>query len=127
MGIQPHIEKPRPRAGLFVFEAIILTGLGKVQDLPCLAYRKRLKMRQIQTNREMNLIKLEGKGFVFNERPEVRRVHHVTCEAVTHMGTKHPKYYSEDRARSRVWLDRRFGADGWINCGICRGLNSTSN
>lgn len=80
-------------------------------------------MREITNNREMAAIKLEGKGFVLNERPESRKLHHVSCDAIHAMvATAHPKYYSEDRAATKEWLDRRFG-DGWNNCGLCRGLD----
>ena len=85
-------------------------------------------MQPISSNDEMTLIKLERKGFILNERPEGRKgrkVHHVTCEAVTVMhGTAHPKYFSENRVAAKEWLDQRFGTDGWVNCGSCSGLRS---
>ena len=82
-------------------------------------------MRQIIRNNEMLLIQLEGKGFILNDRLEVRRVHHASCEAVQAMVTPaYPKYFSEDRAASKDWLDRHFGTDGWVNCGMCYGLKS---
>ena len=82
-------------------------------------------MRQIMTNDEMLLLQLDKKGFLLNERNDVRMVHHVSCEAVQAMVVReHPKYFSEDRSASKDWLDRRFGSDGWVNCGRCSGLRS---
>jgi len=85
-------------------------------------------MRQITTSDEMLLIQLDKKGFILNERSDVKKVHHVSCEAVQAMVIReYPKYFSADRAASKDWLDRRFGSDGWENCGVCHGLRSDSN
>jgi hypothetical protein len=81
-------------------------------------------MNPIRDNEELNHIKLMKKGFVFNERPEVKRVHHVTCGSVTATTTQHPKYFSHNRNASRRWLDNKFGDGGWVNCGYCAGLDS---
>lgn len=81
-------------------------------------------MDRIATNQELNLIKVEQRGFVLNERPESRKVHHASCESVSATTTQHPKYYSQDRNAAKEWLDRTFGTDGWQNCGYCAGLNS---
>jgi uncharacterized Zn-finger protein len=75
------------------------------------------------TTDELLLIKVGKTGFVLNERPDVRRVHHASCSSVSPW-IDHPKYFSEDRNAARDWLDRRFGSDGWVNCGYCDGLNS---
>jgi hypothetical protein len=64
-------------------------------------------MRQVWENAELNLIKLERKGFILNDRPEARNVHHVTCEAVTVMSVKHPKLFSQDRVSAKKWLDNK--------------------
>jgi hypothetical protein len=80
-------------------------------------------VRQISTTDELLLIKVQKKGFVLNERPEVRRVHHASCGSVS-AWIDHPKYFSENKRAATDWLDRRFGSDGWVNCGHCGGLNS---
>jgi uncharacterized Zn-finger protein len=80
-------------------------------------------MRPITTTDELLLIKMGKRGFVLNERPEVRRVHHASCSSVSPW-IDHPKYFSENRRAATDWLDRRFGSDGWVNCGYCGGLNS---
>ena len=68
-------------------------------------------MEEIRTNDEFLLIKLGKTGFVLNERPEIRKVHHISCEAVHAMTTMHPKYFSKNRKTAKDWLDRRFGAE----------------
>jgi len=80
-------------------------------------------MRQITTTDELLLIKINKTGFVLNERPEARRVHHASCSSVS-TWLDHPKYFSENSSAARDWLDRRFGSDGWVNCSYCAGLNS---
>jgi len=81
-------------------------------------------MRQITLRDEWNLIKLEKKGFILNARPEVKRVHHVTCGSVTPTSLDHPKYFSQNKAASKKWLNDKFGAGKWQNCGYCSGLES---
>lgn len=81
-------------------------------------------MRQITTTDELLLIKVQKKGFVLNERPDVNRVHHASCNSVSPW-IDHPKYFSENRSKAKYWLDCRFGSDGWVNCGYCGGLNSS--
>ena len=81
-------------------------------------------MREITTTKDLLTIKVRKRGFVLNERPEVRRVHHASCDSLS-TWIDHPKYFSENRPAARDWLDRRFGSDGWVNCGYCGGLNSS--
>jgi len=81
-------------------------------------------MREITTTDELLLIKVGKTGFVLNERPDVRRVHHASCNSVS-TWIDHPKYFSESSNAAKDWLDRRFGSDGWVNCSYCGGLNST--
>lgn len=84
-------------------------------------------MRQILTNDEMALILLAKKGWVLNQRPESRKVHHATCEALSAMVVKeYPKYFSDDREAARAWLDEKFGSR-WKNCGYCNGVSSTKD
>lgn len=85
-------------------------------------------MDKVKTRDEMALILLEKKGFVLNERPEINRVHHATCESLSAMvASAHPKYFSTNRGQSEDWLNKRLGSDGWANCGRCGGLRSGSN
>jgi hypothetical protein len=80
-------------------------------------------MTLVKTNEDMAYILIEREGYVLNERPEVRRVHHASCEAVAAMVASHyPKYFSLDPVASKVWLDERFGHRKWVNCGYCSGL-----
>ena len=81
-------------------------------------------MNPVRDNTELNHIKTMKKGFLLNERPEIKKVHHVTCEAVSATTVMHPKYFSQNKAASEKWLDSRFGLGGWVNCGICFGLDS---
>ena len=81
-------------------------------------------MNPVRNDEELNHINLLRKGFLLNERPEVKKVHHVTCGSVTATTTMHPKYFSQNKAASKKWLDSKFGRDGWVNCGYCSGLNS---
>lgn len=82
-------------------------------------------MEQVRNNAELNLIKLEKRGFILNDRPDEKKVHHVTCESVTALTVTHPKYFSQNRAASREWLDSTYGERGWRNCGFCNGLDSS--
>lgn len=80
-------------------------------------------MTRVETNEAMAYILIEREGYVLNERPDVRRVHHASCESVAAMvASYHPKYFSLDPICARSWLDERFGHHGWINCGYCNGL-----
>ena len=84
-------------------------------------------MRKILTNDEMALIVLSKKGWVLNWRPESRKVHHASCEALSAMVVReHPKYFSDNRADAREWLEQRFGSR-WRNCTYCNGLSSSSD
>lgn len=84
-------------------------------------------MRQISSNDEMALILLAKKGWVLNRRPESKKVHHASCEAVSAMvASAYPKFFSEDRSAARKWLDEQFGT-GWRNCGYCNGVNSSED
>ena len=86
---------------------------------------KEIALREILTNDQMAMIILAKKGWVLNRRPESRKVHHATCEALSAMVIKeYPKYFSEDRAAARAWLNETFGTTGWKNCGYCSGLTS---
>lgn len=80
-------------------------------------------MDPIATSDELLLLKVEKRGFILNERPEIKRVHHASCGSVS-TWLDHPKYFSNDRDEARDWLDRRFGTDGWVNCKYCQGLES---
>jgi hypothetical protein len=82
-------------------------------------------MKEIMTNDEMLNIQFMRKGFILNARPESRKIHSISCEAVHAMvATAHPKYFSADRDAAKEWLDRTFGRGGWTNCGLCSGLGS---
>jgi hypothetical protein len=79
-------------------------------------------MRQVD-NKELAQIIIDGRGYVLNERPETRTVHHASCEAVGAMvASAYPKYFSEDKASSNQWLDEKFPSGRWKNCTYCFGL-----
>ena len=81
-------------------------------------------MKLIRSKEELAQILLSNKGFVLNRRPESRKLHHASCDAIGIMNAReYPKYYAEDRAEARHWLDEKFGIV-WKNCGHCGGLNS---
>lgn len=81
-------------------------------------------MKRVWTNDEMAVILLDKRGWVFNDRPEVKRVHKARCESVAAMlASKHPKYHSDNRDDTEEWLNRHHRGV-WLNCGLCGGLQS---
>lgn len=82
-------------------------------------------VRKLETALELATLHQEGRGYVFNLRPDIKRVHHVSCQAVEAMVTSaYPKYFSETAAEARVWLEAELGPEdrAWVNCGFCGGV-----
>jgi len=62
-----------------------------------------------------------GQGFVFNNRAGRKMLHHVKCESLEVISTKaYEKVFFEDLDEATDWLDRNYGAKGWVICGRCR-------
>jgi hypothetical protein len=85
-------------------------------------------MKPIKTDAEMAHILIERQGYLLNDGPEARRVHHASCNAVAAMvASRFPRYFATDSVGAKQWLDDRFGPLGWVNCGYCNGLQFKSH
>jgi len=77
--------------------------------------------RKIQNHTELTELIREGQGFVFNNRADRKMLHQVNCESLEVMSTRaYEKFFFEDLDTATGWLDRNYGADGWVVCGRCR-------
>lgn len=83
-------------------------------------------MTKVETHAEISRILEGGVGYVLNDRPGNRKLHHASCDFLQSMvplPKGYPKFFSESPAEARVWLDTKFGDGGWVNCGTCLGFN----
>ena len=82
--------------------------------------------QKIKSHAELTEFIGEGQGFVFNNRADRKMLHRVNCESLEVMSTsKYEKLFFEDLDEATDWLDRNYGADGWIVCGRCRYLEGS--
>lgn len=78
-------------------------------------------MRQVQTHAELTEIIREGYGFILNDRTDRKMLHRANCEALEVMSTrKYEKLFFADLEEATIFLNRRYGSNGWEVCGRCR-------
>src|SRR6267154_624157 len=77
--------------------------------------------RRIETHAELHELIEQGQGFVFNNRDDRKMLHQAKCEALQAMvPSAYEKLFFEDLETAQDWLDRIYGAHGWVVCGRCR-------
>jgi hypothetical protein len=77
-------------------------------------------MRNIKDNLDLAQLKQAAQGFIFNARTDGPKLHRAECDTV---GAMHPgsyqKTFFETYGEAVQFLDQKYGARGWLMCGVC--------
>jgi hypothetical protein len=80
-------------------------------------------MEKVGSHAELTEIIGIGRGYIFNDRPDRKMLHHAKCESLEVMSTRqHDKLFFEHFKEAKKWLDRKYGSRGWEGCGRCRSM-----
>jgi len=79
-------------------------------------------VRVIIDHKELTRLLEGGRGYILNDRPDRKLLHHVSCQSLEAMVPgAYRKLFFEEADEAEKLLDQEFGPNNWANCGSCGG------
>ena len=79
-------------------------------------------MRVVIDHKELTRLLESGRGYILNDRPDRKLLHHVSCQSLEAMVPgAYRKLFFEEADEAEKLLDQEFGPNNWANCGSCGG------